>query len=244
MLGNGHAMSKVPRLPCPGRRRLGTAVSSNPRPAGARLGWLVFALWAAAGCSKDPESKIRGWPPPAPVVSPAATDAAGGAGARGERSASAGAPRPSPAPGLEPRARPTGESDAQSAASAQADAEPLDVLADLEPCDALLVEACALLGPHSEECIEARASAPGDRTLTHTTACAEILTRWRPVAVGEARGNPCRLLAARKCEVLGEHTRGCLDARAVAARLRRPEHRRACGGDLLLWEARQVLSGR
>ena len=115
-----------------------------------------------------------------------------------------------------------------------------------DACQVLVVRACGLLGEHTEECQVARGQLavrrPEDGRPEAALACLEIVARLD--AQSEVSGvHPCRRLARRRCRALGKETWACREAQRELTRPRPARTREGCLGDLLLWEAREVLSG-
>ncbi len=131
-------------------------------------------------------------------------------------------------------------------APAPAPAVPAPPTPPRDACVRLMDVACGALGPHSEECHEARAVLPAERTPEWRDGCQHILDEYvtEPAPEwAERRRNACRRLERRVCADVGADTWKCRQARADASRLRweRPE---ACLGDVLAWEARRLFSSQ
>ena len=103
-----------------------------------------------------------------------------------------------------------------------------------EPCLELFDEACALYGVGSEECQELRASARRMAPARGRGRCEAALERYRAGELVPPRESACKVLVARRCELLGQNTDGCVAIKRSI--LRNPdEHRdRACLADLLV----------
>ena len=113
-------------------------------------------------------------------------------------------------------------------------------------CHELVERACQALGPHSDECQEAKALLPLIITPEHHAGCSAILdAHVRPSRQAKRRRrlNSCRRLMRAVCGAAGGSTWVCRQTRADASRLWRTGQREACLGDLLLFEARRLLSG-
>jgi len=198
--------------------------------AARRVVPFVGALLAclALGCRDAPEDKIVGWPPPpGSLRGPAPAD----------DPPSAGELAPMTEDGASPDAEGGGDEPATGGPPpgvGGGDAEG----GGADPCAALVDRACELYGAWSDDCGEARARAPdGGHPLTRV-ACAEILERHATDEV--LRGSPCRRYARAVCATLGQQTRSCERAQANVRRLVQPAQRRACAGDLVMWEARNL----
>ncbi|MGB0592450.1 MAG: hypothetical protein ACPGU1_22420 [Myxococcota bacterium] len=125
---------------------------------------------------------------------------------------------------------------------------PVPVAPRREPsCERLIKRACEALGEHSDECQEARSLIKGPVTPEQHSGCFSILeTHVLPNRSGKRtrRLNPCRRLIRAVCRASKASTWACKQTRADASRLWRTGNGEACLGDLLLVEARGVLSVR
>ena len=190
----------------------------------------VFAIAAAAvvACSKSPEERVRGWPRSEPVTRAPV----------GDDDLTAWALSPT-----EPDTGEAGDGVSGDALAARSDGGPEDGFGDPKggACVALIERACALLGRHSEECIEVRAKRASTYPPDSSKSCREVLDHFEQ---GEAKVHPrraCKRLARRVCKDLGSESRACQEALIRVKRLRKTEQKRACQGDLLLFFARHAL---
>ena len=110
------------------------------------------------------------------------------------------------------------------------------------PCLKLVERACDFLGTHSEECSETRARVPQAPRQDVRKECQDILDFFELTFAEDTDRNPCYVLARRVCNDVGRRTQVCKDRRAAAKRYAKRSHRKACKGDLLLWEARNILT--
>jgi hypothetical protein len=113
-----------------------------------------------------------------------------------------------------------------------------------DSCRKLIDRACDFWGRFSQECIEARARVPKAPRKDVVNECEEILAFFEVTYAKMEMQNPCRILARRVCNTLGRRTISCIEARAGAKSYKKVSQRRACKGDLILWEARQLLLPR
>ena len=114
-------------------------------------------------------------------------------------------------------------------------------------CERLIQRACEALGEHSDECQEVRSLVTGPVTPEQHSGCLSILeAHVLPKRSGKRkrRLNPCRRLIRAVCRDSQASTWACKQTRADASRLWRTGDGEACLGDLLLVEARSVLSVR
>ena len=168
------------------------------------------------GCQQAPESKVKRW----------ATDA-----------------QMQP-PELAPREHEGAAPSAPSPTTPDPVKVPLPVS---KGCTILVDRACQALGPHTDECQEGRRLLTVSPTPEQHARCASIVsTDADPPVEGERAGrvNACRRLMHAVCEVSGASTWSCKQTRADASRLWRTGRADACLGDLLLWELRQLVTGR
>ena len=112
------------------------------------------------------------------------------------------------------------------------------------PCRELVDRACDFLGRHSQECVESLARVPPAPRRDVRRECREIIEFFELTFANDQDRNPCLILARRKCNDVGRRTQICADVRANVKRYNKRHHRRACKGDLLLWEARGLLTPR
>ncbi|PKN55372.1 MAG: hypothetical protein CVU56_21730 [Deltaproteobacteria bacterium HGW-Deltaproteobacteria-14] len=172
---------------------------------------VVAAALAAAACGRSVEDKIHGWPPPAAAF----------------RDTVEPPDTWEPPDTLPPEPEDTAPVDPDALPS--------------EPCAAVVELACRYYGPYSDECHEAQTRAPDGRDPETAAACAALVERY---AAGgeeaESRVNPCRRYARLMCKELGRETQACQRASAVVARLVYAREKRACLGDLLMFEARTL----
>ncbi|MGM0574674.1 MAG: hypothetical protein ACQEXJ_02930 [Myxococcota bacterium] len=191
----------------------------------------VACCLLAAGCRDAPEEKVKRWATEVwhPEEEPA-VDGDTGPTPPGDGEGDAEAREAPPEPEQQ-----------QVKSSAGPDAS-----GEAEGCERLSEEACSWLGPHTEECLEARQILPSSRTPEQEVACAKVLEEHADLIEGAPDGfpgmNPCGRLARRQCRDLGARTWACKEARSDASRLRWMRREEVCLGDLLLWEARAVLS--
>lgn len=189
----------------------------SPGPAvGAGPGdaWLVLlavvVAAALAGCKEDPTSKIEGWPPPPSAFRDTA---------------------PVEPDTVEPP---------DTAPTEPPDTEDLDPDAlPSEPCAAVVALACRYYGTYSAECAEARARPPDGDDPDTRAACDELVTRY-VTEEQDKRANPCRRHARLVCRELGAETRACQVARDAVGRMLTPRQKRACLGELLMFETRAL----
>jgi hypothetical protein len=114
-------------------------------------------------------------------------------------------------------------------------------------CVRLLDRACEALGNHSDECQEARRLKPRVVTPEQNAGCRTILEVHVESRGSGKRGrrlNPCRRLIRAVCRDAKASTWACKQTRADASRLWRTGKGEACLGDLLVVEARGLLSVR
>jgi len=176
-----------------------------------RRALLAAAVLAAAGCGRSPEDKIRGWPPP----SSAFRDTL-----------------PEPDTWEPPD---TVEPEPEDTAPYDPDALPA------EPCAAVVELACRFYGEFSDECHEARTREPDGDDPETRIACEGLVERFGPGGEeAESRYNPCRRYARRVCRELGRETEACQRATRIISRLLHARQKRACLGDLLMFEARAL----
>lgn len=117
-------------------------------------------------------------------------------------------------------------------------ARPQDT-ATLGPCRQLVELACSYFGVHTDDCFEARSTRPDGSHPETRSACQQLVERF--VTVEEtARISPCRRYSRAVCKVLGTQTTTCRQSREMIPQLRTKEKKRACLGDLLMWEARTL----
>lgn len=116
----------------------------------------------------------------------------------------------------------------------------------VHPCESLVDEACRLLGPHTEECGEARRGLRRGRLSDDhpavQIACREVLDDH--LERSPRGGTACWHLSQRVCEEHGKRSPRCQEIRARAGQLRKAHKHQACEGDLLLWDAQHALSAR
>lgn len=177
---------------------------------------LVAVGLVLAGCSKDPQQKIRRW---ATQVEPPADAAA-------------------PPSASDTSAEPVGPP-----ASAVTRVEPAP---RVDACDTLIDRACKGLGPFSEECRVAKSRLPPDRPPEWRTACAQVVDTYKDLLRDHEEipsPHPCWRLMRRKCKVQGFKTFECRQVQSETARLTRRRNVDPCIGDLLLFELEVLLSG-
>ena len=112
-------------------------------------------------------------------------------------------------------------------------------------CGDLVDRACEFLGLHSEECMEVRTQLSERASLASQPVirqrCSDLLDAFDVNQTRRRRASPCGRLSRMVCREMGHQTRACSDALDRITRFRKEEQRRACEGDLLLWEFRSIL---
>lgn len=169
-----------------------------------------FAALALSGCKADPASKIEGWPPPPSAF----------------RDTAPAEPDTYEPPDTVPV-------EAPDTVGHDPDALPS------EPCAAVVALACRYYGPYSAECAEVRARPPDGDDPDTRAACDDLVTRY-VTEEQDKRANPCRRHARLVCRELGAETRACQVARDAVGRMLTARQKRACLGELLMFEARAL----
>jgi len=106
------------------------------------------------------------------------------------------------------------------------------------PCDGLVDRVCALLGPGSEECGEARNRLERRGRDFREDRCQAALDWDRTQFEGARRGRPCRILAAALCQKSGAESSNCAAATERASKGGLDgRSKAACQADLLLLKA-------
>lgn len=118
------------------------------------------------------------------------------------------------------------------------EARAADTLEDT-PCAWLVALACDLYGPWSDPCSEARAHPPDDDHAPTRTRCEELVKHFTEVELGRV-GGACYRYARALCKGEGHESAQCKKALGRAPRLPALAQKRACLGDLLIYEARDL----
>lgn len=177
-------------------------------PGGARVAGVALAALAAAACARAPADKIHGWPPPDGAFEDTVE--------------------------LPDTVEPP-----DTAVAAVEDTTPEDPDAlPTEPCAAVIELACRFYGQHSDECHEARTRVPDGADPETRAVCEELVARFTTGEDATSYVNPCHRYARRLCKAMGNEARACQSAAGAVSRLTAPRQKRACLGDLLIFEAR------
>ncbi|MFT7582748.1 MAG: hypothetical protein ACI9MR_004431 [Myxococcota bacterium] len=107
------------------------------------------------------------------------------------------------------------------------------------PCKALAELACSYFGPYTDECALARTEKADDGDAATRDACLMLLNQFKTVEE-PMRMNPCRRYSRLVCKREGSQTRLCQTSRENLPLLRKAEEKRACLGDLLLYQAGEL----